>query len=238
MDVIGGTSATLLIRFENAGRPVIPNVGSVTFTVLDHVGVPLPAMSDVPMTTTNTTTHVSLVIPGSENFVGASRLFDKRTVVVNYLQGDAARQIRLSYRVIPQPLYATDPQAVRAFLGLPDRDLPDDVIDIFHAYLQTRAEVITLDEALISGDMAEINANEAITMKAVLMVIPSLQQRLAQRESNGILEFQRLSIKDFRDLERAAAGRYAAARDSILGTQTVDAEIFMLTTTTDPFTGA
>lgn len=228
------TDVTLSVAFVRDGQPVIPEPNTVEFTVYDHTGVPIHTGS---VATGAADYGVRILVPAEKNAITTS--FSKRTVIVRATSGGMPIEERVVYRLMPFALHSVTPQDVRSYLGLDDSDLPDDDIDIAKAYLELQIEVGRgqFDAALSSGEEPEIRANDAIIYKTVLDLIPSLQNRVAQAETDGGLSFKRNPVRDYNSLATLTRERLSSALSLI--TIGVEPSYTFMTTTNDadPITG-
>ncbi|MES0134506.1 hypothetical protein NKJ88_06020 [Mesorhizobium sp. M0016] len=239
-DFLAGTDVTLMVMLTDAGTPLVPDAGSMTYTVRDQEGVAIPGLSGIPITTGPTTFRVSVVVPAINNSIAAEKRFEKRVVTFNYLVGGVGKQQSETYRLTAFLNHIVNGGQVRGFIGVQQHELPDEEIDLMVAYLKVEKVVglVDLGTALASGTTLELAANEMIRMQAVLDVLPSLKQRIAQSETNGIKGFSRPAIRDFAEVEQKAKDRYADALAETTG-RTTDAThtLAVLTQDTDPVTG-
>lgn len=240
-EFLSDTVVTVTFRYGNSQQPDIPDVGSVSYTVYGHSGLPITGLIDVPVTTNNTTFESQITIPASFNSIDLLKQFERRTIRINYEKNNVPYSVVVQYRLLPVVLYTATPEAVRSFIGINPNELPDRDVDMYAAYLMTVADAgqLELDEALTSGTINELYANEAITMQAVLALIPSLQARVAQSEKNGPMGFDRPKIVDFAALQAAALQRYANAIGIVLGVDAsaTDFTLIVRTEDADPYTG-
>jgi len=114
----------------------------------------------------------------------------------------------------------------------------DEDIDLFSAYLTVEKEVsaATLESALTSGTADEIAANTMVCMRAVLDVLPSAKQRMAQSEKNGVKEFSRVDLKELDKLKVEAEKRYQEAISTVVVTIQTTPSLFLTSENTDIFT--
>jgi hypothetical protein len=239
MDVIAGTPTAITIPFIIGTQPVAPDVGSVTYTIKDQLGVPMPGLTDIAYMTTATTYQMQILVPSSAHAIGAARSFERRSVVVNLKVNAEEVQFTRSYRVIPQPIHAVTPAEVRGFIGIEEHELPDTDIDLLAAFLLVEKDIgaAELATALTSGTTAELSANTLVRMRAVLDVLPSAKQRMAQSEKNGVKEFSRVDLKELDKLKKEAEERYQEAYDDIVVTTETTPSLFLVTANTDAITG-
>lgn len=234
-----GLDVPLTIMFGDDRQPDIPAVGSVYYTVYNHAGQPIQELIDVPVSTGATDFRVRITIPAEHNLIGAGHLFSKRTILMRYQVGGLIKTKRVGYRLLPVTNHSVTPKMVRDFLGVRADEVEDDAMDLFVTYLEV-AERVTkpvLDAALISGTHAEIKANELIVAWQVLKILPSLKNRMAQSQSNGVHRYNRPLIKNFDELYARAAGIVSASLTSIIGGTSESPVYVVFTNDVDPITG-
>ncbi|WP_185828259.1 hypothetical protein [Rhizobium ruizarguesonis] len=239
MDVIGGTPSALTIPLMVNNQPVAPDVGSVTYTVRNQAGAPMAGLEDLAYLTTPTTYQLTILVPSSAHQIDPSRSFERRSVVIKFTVQGQEVQLTRAYRVVPEPVHTITGQQIRAFIGIEEHELPDTDIDIFSAFLTVEKEVGASDlvNALTSGTTDELAANTLICMRAVLDVLPSAKQRMAQSEKNGVKEFSRVDLKELDKLKIEAEKRYQEALDQVVVKTEVTPSLFLITTNTDAITG-
>lgn len=241
MDYLGGANVRLPITFMRGSEPLVPDVGSVTYSVYDHTGAVINDQEDIEVITTSTTFRTTITVPAVANAITAPRRFERRLVVVQFEVGGAAEIRNFPYRIIPSLNHSVTPQQVRGFVGVNTHELADEDIDIIAAYItvENRVTQAVLDAALITGTIVELAANELIRMAAVLNTLPGLKQRLAQEEKNGVKSFARPIIKDFAQLAADAQARYDEALGVMVGADgETNLTLVIVTQDIDPITGA
>jgi hypothetical protein len=150
-----------------------------------------------------------------------------------------SQQIRMALRVIPLLIHTASPQGVRELLGINANELADEAIDLVTAYFEVEDEVTKtlLDAALTSGTTKEVAANQAILARAALNVLPSLRHRIAQKETDGMVGFDRPEIKDFDHLHHELTARYGEAVSKVTGRTPLGYQMAVFTQPVDPITG-
>lgn len=234
--VIAGESASFAIRLGD-GQPVIPDANSLSYSVFGHDGAVLAGLQDVAMATGNAT--IMVPVPGSAHAVGPGLSFERRKVIVSYQVTGQTRMEVLRYRVTPEPVWSVTMEDIRSWIGVRKDELEDGAIDLYEVYLELR-ELMNpgmLDAALGSGTRLEMVANEALKMLAVLRILPSLKNRMAQSESNGIIAYERPMISDFDLLAATAQGRLSSAMALLSGVSPGSMNFVLTTTNSDPVTG-
>lgn len=239
---LSGKDVNLTFRYGNDQTPVIPTQTTVSYTVLDHSGDSISGLEDVPVTTGPADFQSTITIPAVNNTIDLLKDFERRTVLIEFESNGKSFTQTESYRLLSLPKYTATPADVRSFLGVNEEELPDEDVDMYAAYLLAAEDFtpVVLDAALQSGTINEVYANDCIAMQAVFSVIQSLKNRVAQSEKNGIMGFDRPTIKDFSDLLAAAWMRYNRGRGILLdliGTE-ADVTLIVVTQDADPVTGA
>ena len=241
MDVLSSSPVTLWADFEAPQGLVIPDVGSVTYSLFDGTGAPLLVARE--LTPEAEATGVSIPIHAIHQIIDPERSFERRQVVVSWLAAGRSYQKRLAYRVVELPIHTVTPADVRTYLGINEDELRDDEVDLFAATLMLQGALgrERFEAALTSGTLLEIRATRAIVLSAAQLLFPSLRFRIAQAKSDGTLKFERL--KDTTAFE----GLVAATMDELvritgeLGYVAPDVGppplILLGTITTDPITG-
>lgn len=238
MDILAGAPAALTIPFIIGTQPVAPDPGSVTYTLRDQTNTPMVGWTDVPYSGTGY--EMKVLISSQAHRISGARRFERRTLVVTFKTGGEEMQITRTYRVIPEQLHDTTAADVRAFIGIEEHELPDDDIDLLAALLVVEKELTpaVLNRALVSGTTDELAANTLIKMRAVLDVLPSAKQRMAQSETNGVKQFSRVDLKELDKLKFEAERRYQDAFDELVIVNETNVSIFLVATGADVITGA
>lgn len=239
-DFLSGETVNITFRYGDGHEPKVPTVGSVTYTVLDHSGTAIAGLENVPVTTSASTFQSTITIPSLYNTVAPTKLFERRTIFLRFQSNGQSHYQKLAYRLLPTFPYTVNPADIRRFLGVNETELPDEDVDLFSAYLfvrETFTDPTDLDDLLLSGDLNEVRANEAIAMRAAIDIIPSLQNRVAQKETNGVMGFDRIKITDYTALLAEAYRRYNDAL-LLIGVLTPATDFTLITVTqdTDPVT--
>lgn len=239
MDIIAGTPTALTIPFVLGTVPVAPDVGSVSYTVKDQSGSSMVGLTDLQYLVTGTVYQMQILIPSSAHQISTSRRFERRSVVVSFKVGGDEAQITRTYRIVPEPIHTVVPSDVRSYIGIEEHEMPDDEIDLLSAFLLVEKDigVDVLTPALTSGTTAEIAANTLIRMRAVLDVLPSAKQKMAQSEQNGVKQFSRVDLKELDKLKVEAERRYQEALDELVIPVETAVTYFLTTTNTDAITG-
>lgn len=156
-----------------------------------------------------------LIVIGATYNTCSKPLMENRTLMWSYQTADSVESGRATYQVqkpIPFPV-STD--GVRLKLGVEPHELPDESIDLVGAYselvtMSTDANAFALYET--AGDRSTILCIHAIEALAALMVLGSMQLKLAQAETSGTNEFHRFQKPDWERVEQDLLAHIDRAR--------------------------
>lgn len=98
------------------------------------------------------------------------------------------------YRLEASIPFGVSPEGVRQKLGLSAADLSDAEIPLLKAYLTFQSRVGSTLLAAVTDDLTILTVTDAIEAGAALAVLPTLQVRVAEKESSGTNQFARGSI--------------------------------------------
>ena len=167
IDITSGTVGTITIPLLEGKAPLVPEAGSVFYSILDQTGA-ATTVTARPVTTDVTTHTLRLELPAEVNTIAEGRLFEKRVVLVTFRWAGSTRQIETFYRVLPRLAHTVTPDDVRNYLGISEHEISDESIDLPAAYFYVEADFkpVSLATVLTSGTVAEIAANTCITLQA------------------------------------------------------------------------
>jgi hypothetical protein len=234
MDYIAGTTIAVPVSFTVDGKPRVPDANSAGYVLYGHSGTQLTTGS---ITTGAAQTSAIVSIADTHNTI--TNPFEKRTLVVTWLTSGVPFRTRINYRLTPFLNHTVTTNKVRALLGINLSELPDDDIDILAAYFRVENELgsAVFSAALSAGDHTELAVNDAITCEAALALLPGLQFRFAQRETDGQVGFDRIQIRDWKTVRHDLLQARTAAFDVVLGREGTYTAI-LVATGTDAITGA
>lgn len=237
LDFLAGEAVTITAPFTRGGEPFVPDDGSVTWSLRGQDGATLVTPTAIAGVTD---TFVAIDIDAAHHSLSGAGIFEKRTITVRATEQGAPYSWSASYRIHTWLNLSTSQAAIRSFIGCDATELPDEDIDLLGAYLKVadRAGASALVDALNSGTIRELHANNAITAQAVLDALPGLGQRLAKKESDGNRNVERFSL-DLGQLERQAREALRAGLEAITAVidTTVTPTLFIVASRTDPVTG-
>lgn len=140
-----------------------------------------------------------LVIDGADNDCDA-QLFENRTLTYSYTTASGLVSERIPYRVQKPLPFAASPEGVRSKLGIEAHELKDEEIDLVTAY----AEMLTYGDPsayVATGDRNTLLVIHGIEALAALLVLYTLQLKIASKESSGTNEFSRYGNVDWSMIE-------------------------------------
>lgn len=231
LNVLKDKATSVLVEFKRGEDFFVPDDGSVTYTIRDNDGSEMVGYVDQSLTPTAGATDVVVAIPSGVNALPDGAKFGYRAVIVTYLVNGVTYDNTVRYRVHPYMNFQASADQVRSFMGLHESELPDSEVDMVKAFLEVQTDASSADipTLLASGDVQAFNVNAAIVYKAVLEAIPSLQLRVAQKQTSDGSSLSRLQELDFNDLEAKARRRLADALDLITGQVRSDAPLLLVT---------
>lgn len=227
--------ASVFVQFTQNGQPIVPDLGSVTYTLYGQNGTPV--LSDQPVAIPAGATSITIITPPEHDV--RTLKYEKRTVVVRWLKGAAPYTQRVVYKLYPFLNHTVTEDEVRSFLGVSKAELEDHEIDLLESYrwVENKVTEAALENALESGGDIEYKANKSILYVACLSVIPSLKLRLAKARSDGPLSWTRFDVENFLELEAFIRREL----DEALGVIDLQPEgtyiLITKSTPTDPITG-
>lgn len=231
------TPFTHVVEFAS-GSPT----GAFSYSVRDEDGQIVGGLENVVIPISIGQISARIDVPSSANVV-SKPVFESRTILWTYPTGSGTVNGSYNYilqRSIPFP---ASPEGVRQLLGVTEKELPDERIDVLGAYLSFRKPLTNPDAALLpyttSGDADSYTITRAIEAVAALELLPTLQLSLARRFDSGTNSYERWNRIDWDALEAKLTGMVYGATimvDPLL--ELVIDPIFVLSTRTDPLTGA
>jgi hypothetical protein len=236
--VFAGQATSILIDFIVDDEFVMPDVGTVNYTVRDNTGNPVVGHISVAVVTTTETTTISVVIPAEVNTNALE--FENRFMTVEFQVGGQSYQIQKIYRVINWINISAQRHQVREHLGISPQELPENEVDLIEAYYDVKEDLgsTDLDTILTAGSRLTFYANWMIIYKAALKALPSLQLRVLQSEKTDTLQRARLAKIDLDKLGRDTSAVYSNAKAIVTGVVTENPTLLLVTTEIDPVTGA
>ena len=232
---VEGQAVTITIPFERDGEPFVPDANSVTYDLRGQDGSLLQTGVAIPNVIGSST---ELVIAQTYNAISPPYEFEKRMMVIYATVGGQPWQSRITYRLCVWLNFTASNDDVRGFIGIGKGELPDCDIDLISAYWDCANFMDTdtttfFENALVSGNENERQANRAIIAQSVLLLMSSLQARVSQLETDGNMEAQRFPI-NFGDLEDRASNQLSRAINIITSRQIVNPLSAVYVPTRDP----
>lgn len=229
-----GRDVTLPVSFTAKGQPAVPDAGTAVLSVFAPDG---SLLHNENLVTGATDHRIYITVPSTSNQIATP--FSRRRVVIQFELSRSPYEVSTSYRLMPAREFTTTAADVRSYLGVNDDELPDEDIDLDKSLLELEFETSReiMSEALTSGTEVEIHANNAILYKTALGVIPSLDNRVAQKQSDGAISFSRNVRMNFSELKRIAQDRLSVAMNAISPQNNPGYSYLITTSDPDPITG-
>lgn len=235
-------SVAVAVSFLEDGEFIIPTSGSVTLTVRGNTGVVLTGYDNLPVADPgSSSTLVTLPVGVNQLLTGD---LETRYVRVSYLAGNVPLTFDYAYRLTPFLPISASPLDVRRLTGIDSKALPDADIDLHEAYYALKADVgDNFVTALTTTSRASILANNMIALKAAILLIPSMQNRVMKSETSH----NEIYIRNAIDLDallfsltNRLADETSAMLETVTGSPATDTvtAIFFLTSPVDVITGA
>jgi hypothetical protein len=184
-----GTALTQLVEFADG----FPDA-NISWSLLDGAGAEVANGSVVPVADS---VSAIITVTGAENTLGAGELYGSRELNWSYAVAGIIRSGTVRYQLEAFLPLGVSPEGVRRKLGVEPHEVEDDTIDLVGAYSRFQDTIgeANLTAVVAAGGLEALVARDGIEALAALMLIPSLQIRLAAKQSSGTDQFQRASIK-------------------------------------------
>jgi hypothetical protein len=234
MYFVADQPVTVTVDFKVNGEFVVPTAASVLYTLKGPTGAAYSGHDGVALTVVGTSHQLTL--PALVN--GKTRTVENRYLIVQFDYNGRRYYTRADYRLTDFLLHSVTPDAVRGLLGVTDRELADETIDLVKAYYDT-SDIVSVSTSFATALQDNpIAANDAIACSAALNAIPSLQLAIAGEEGTDSSNYKRITGIDFDKLANHLALRFAQATQNLTGVTGSDTTLAVFATPTDPITGA
>ena len=231
------TPFTHIVEFVS-GSPT----GTFSYSVYDEDNLIVNALENVVIPLGAGAISARIDVPAAANAV-SKPLFETRTITWTYPTASGTVNGSHSYVIQKRIPFPATPEGVRQLLGVSEKEVADEQIDLMGAYLAFRKPFTDPDAVLLpymtSGDEDSYRVTRAIEALAALEILPTLQLALARRFDSGTNSYERWNRIDWEALAAKLNGMvYEAAVivDPLL--ELAISPIFVLSTRTDPLTGA
>lgn len=192
MIVRNNTASSFLVEFPS-GNPD----GNITWRLYDENGVLL-----VTDTFTPAAADISAVITVDPEYnLLDGVLSGYRDLRWSYIVGSLTINGEVRYNIEAAAPWGASPSGVRNKLGIAPHELPDDEISLIRAYYNF-ATMVSPTNPILFAPTAEqrLRLADAVEAMAALNALPTLQIRLASKESSGTDTFHRQEV-DYATLE-------------------------------------
>lgn len=231
-------ACSVQIEFKKDGEFVIPDQNSVLLTIRKGDGSKLTGYDSVPLLGA-TSTDFLLPITAEMNAVGGDGL-DTRFIEVAFTSGGTPLYFRTSYHLGAFLPLVASPADVRTILGLRGLEVRDEEVDLNFAYYALIRSYSGLTTALTAADDRKLYANQAVTLKAAIGLLPALRLRAVKEDTlnNASLIRANVNWDALReDLEGELASALANITDTSAATYAAP-DLLQLSNPTDPVTNA
>lgn len=184
---------SLLVPLIVGGDYVLPDTGSVTWTLRYHNGT--VALADQPVASAT-----SVLLQLASEYQTITREIENRFVTVKFTISGTPHRIDLSYRLVSFLPLTVTPADVRTYLGLDQEELPDEMVDVLGAYLTCKARVPQLETFLVEDPLP---AHDLVRAMAALQVADTLPVRVMQSQRSDSNQMTRFRV-DFGVLRKRA----------------------------------
>lgn len=238
MQAIEGQPYTTRFDFFEEGEFFVPDAGTVSYTVYDNAGEVLGALSDQAIVTDSSTQHVNVGLPGSAHSLDPSKDFEQRSIRLKY-QRDGVEGVYLRhYYVTPYLNYRVEPLEVFEAIGIKDGEVFLHMVDLVRSYMLLKSKLsgTVLVDALKSGGISQLRANEAIKYQAAVDLLTAIELKVLRKAGGDMLSFTRFEGLDFERIKQDVREKLAGALEGLQGEDAIS--YFTLSTPTDAITGA
>lgn len=230
MIIRDATPVSFLIDFSSG----FPD-GGIAWTLRGETGATITTGTITP---TPLSLSTVLAIGSVNNTLSGSVLTGYRDVDWTYTVGGTVINGRVRYSIEARLRFGVSEDGVRSKLGVDNVELPDSEISLAQGYMDFQSVFPSTDLDLISSPNSRIK--DAIEALTALRLLPTMQIRIALKESSGTSQFQRQAV----NWSAVAASLYELAGlgylevDPLFDPTTGFGSIFILAgPATDPFTG-
>lgn len=239
----GMSNVISVIITKNGDYAQLEPADVVSYSVFDIKGNIIANLKnvEVPVTDDNRT-FLRIDIPAEANSLAEGEVFSNRIVIINYTLNGVMNTVRQTYRIIPFAPYSCSESDVRTILGVSEKDLSDDMIDLYAAYLKAKQRSDKIEEALSAGTIKTNVANRIVAIYAALAFRNTLPLLIAKIESDNIVSQTRftMSMDDFMqlfdNLEDELDDLFADLEDETTNNR-MPSDLFVIGNLTDTFTG-
>lgn len=236
MQAISGAPYTLSIEFKQDGEYVVPDNGSVSYTLYDNAGAAVSGQTDISVVTDDSTSILPITIAGSYHTVAED--FEQRTIRVSYEINGQEYTIEEWYYVTALLNYRVRPRDVVVLLGIKEGEVLFDEIDLVQAYFKVSNTLgdTVLTTALASGGITQLKANEAIKITAALDLARVIELK-AFRKFGNETSYARFEKIDFTAIRAGLNSALTSALAEAAAGVVTSPSLLVVTNPTNPLTG-
>lgn len=237
MQALAGAAYSISFDIMQDGDYVVPDEGSVAYTLYDNTGAAVSGQTAVAVDSDATTNRVTIDIASGYNTIGSGRTFEQRTVRLSYKYQQKSYMVEDWYYVTSALNFRVSPMEVISALGIREGEVLANEVDLVQAYFKVADSVGSgFDTALSSGTISQIKANEAIKITAALSLARVIELK-AFRKFGNELSYARFDGLDFEAIRANLKDALSDALGSLDGVTASAGSLFTVTTPVNPITG-
>lgn len=211
--VANGTKSTHRFTFLVDGEPVVPF--SANYTLLDNAKNVVGGLDEEDILLNTYSTSYVINIDAEDNETALPN--GVRYLNVKFMYDDIEYSLNQYYLLRDDVDFPLSPSEVAAVMGV---TVPDDYIDILHAYDLVQADVgSTVDLSLILQDGTELLPTliDAVKYKAAILTSGGIENSMFQMEQSDNTLYKRFEKIDFMGLKNNLVALYNQALNLLLG---------------------
>jgi hypothetical protein len=238
MQAISGAPYTLTVEYFQGGEYVVPDEGSVSYTLYDNSGAAIVAQTDVAVATDNTSQQSQITISGTYHTIAGGKSFEQRTLRVKYKRDGKDYTTEQWYYVTGNLNLRVRPQEVLLLLGIREGEALLEEVDLVQAYFKVSSALgsTVFGTALSSGGITQIKVNEAVKITAALDLAAVIELK-AFRKFGNELNYSRFEKIDFAGIRATLKSNLADALSAATNVVSTAPSLFTVTQPVDPLTG-
>lgn len=214
--------------------------GTSSFTIYKNDGTVNSSYEDVVIDTLAGQNQIVLNIPSDVHTVASGKSFEKRHVVLTTKSQGKTHYLKQTYFVTTFLNYSCSPSDVLALIGVRDGEILLEDVDLISAYFKVVDAVgsTTATTALSSGDMKQVQINEAIKIQAALDLIRTIELKALKKVGDDSLSYTRFDGVDFNTIRTNLSNALQVAISTVQSSDITPNTLFTISTPTDAITGA
>lgn len=206
VDVVEGRDFLLEVPLYSGSEEIIeldPGIDTASYSITKSNGAVFPDYKDIPIEiSTDNTSVLRIHLPAELNKIPEDKQYNIRFVEIEYTHGEDVKRLKKSYRIIRFTSYTGTEDDVRNLFGVVETVIPDNMIDLYSAYVQECGKIKNFDEKLVDFGEKSIKANRAIVLRAGIALESALALIIPRIETDNTVSQTRftLTLEDFKRL--------------------------------------